>query len=70
MNRSRPICVGIIADTHGLFDPMIVRHFDGVDHIIHAGDIGKRTVITQLEKLAPVTAVLGRCDCLIGELQS
>jgi predicted phosphodiesterase len=45
VNRSRPICVGIIADTHGLFDPMIVRHFDGVDHIIHAGDIGKRTVI-------------------------
>ena len=62
MNRSRPICIGIIADTHGLFDPMIVRHFDGVDHIIHAGDIGKRTVIAQLEELAPVTAVSGNVD--------
>lgn len=62
MNRSRPICIGVIADTHGLFDPMIVRHFHGVNHIIHAGDIGKRTVIAQLEELASVTAVSGNVD--------
>lgn len=62
MNRSRPIRIGVIADTHGLFDSAIVRHFQGVDHIIHAGDIGKRSVIGQLEAIAPVTAVSGNVD--------
>jgi predicted phosphodiesterase len=30
--------IGVIADTHSLFDPAIRRHFKGVDHILHAGD--------------------------------
>ena len=47
----------MIADTYGLFDPAIRRHFRGVDHILHAGDIGDRSVIEQLEQIAPVTAV-------------
>ena len=54
--------IGVIADTHGLFDPAIRRHFKGVDHILHAGDIGNRSVIEQLEKIAPVTAVSGNVD--------
>jgi putative phosphoesterase len=62
VNRSRPIRIGIIADTHGLFDSAIVRHFQGVDHIIHAGDIGGRIVIDHLETIAPVTAVSGNVD--------
>lgn len=62
MNRSRPIRIGIIADTHGFFDSTIVRHFHGVNHIIHAGDIGGRIVIAQLETIAPVTAVSGNVD--------
>jgi putative phosphoesterase len=62
VNRSRPIRIGVIADTHGLFDSTIVRHFQGVDHIIHAGDIGTRSVIGRLEAIAPVTAVSGNVD--------
>lgn len=62
MNRSRSLRIGIIADTHGLFDSTIVQHFHGVNHIIHAGDIGKRSVIEQLEAIAPVTAVSGNVD--------
>lgn len=62
MNRPRPIRIGMIADTHGLFDPAILQHFKNVDHIIHAGDIGKRSVIAQLETIAPVTAVSGNVD--------
>jgi len=54
--------IGVIADTHGLFDQAILRHFQGVDHIIHAGDIGGQSVIEQLETLAPVTAVSGNVD--------
>lgn len=37
-------------------------HFHGVNHIIHAGDIGGRTVIDQLGAIAPVTAVSGNVD--------
>jgi len=66
MNQPKAILIGVIADTHGLFDPAIRRHFRHVDHIFHAGDIGKRSVIEQLEQIAPVTAVSGNIDA--GEL--
>jgi hypothetical protein len=62
MNQRRTIRIGVIADTHGLFDPAVQRHFTGVDHILHAGDIGDRSVIEQLEQIAPVTAVSGNVD--------
>lgn len=62
MNRHRAIQIGVIADTHGLFDQGILQHFRGVDHILHAGDIGRRSVIEQLERIAPVTAVSGNVD--------
>jgi len=63
MNRTAAqLRIGVIADTHGLFDRAILRHFEGVDHILHAGDIGDPSVIVQLEKLAPVTAVSGNVD--------
>ena len=62
MKQRRAIRIGVIADTHGLFDPAIRRHFRGVDHILHAGDIGDRSVIEQLEQFAPVTAVSGNVD--------
>jgi putative phosphoesterase len=66
MKQRSAILIGVIADTHGLFDPAIRRHFRYVDHIFHAGDIGKRSVIEQLEQIAPVTAVSGNVDA--GEL--
>lgn len=62
MNQRNAIRIGVIADTHGLFDPIVRRHFKDVDHILHAGDIGNRSVIEQLEQLAPVTAVSGNVD--------
>ena len=62
MNQRKAIRIGVIADTHGLFDPAVRRHFKGVDHILHAGDIGDRSVIEQLEQIAPVTAVSGNVD--------
>jgi uncharacterized protein len=62
MNKKRAIRIGVIADTHSLFDPAIRRHFKGVDHILHAGDIGDQSVIEQLGQIAPVTAVTGNVD--------
>ena len=62
MNQRKAIRIGVIADTHGLFDPVVRRHFTEVDHILHAGDIGKRSIIEQLGQIAPVTAVFGNID--------
>jgi putative phosphoesterase len=54
--------VGLISDTHGHLEPKVHTLFAGVDHILHAGDIGYATIIHQLEGIAPVTAVLGNND--------
>ena len=54
--------IGVISDTHGLFDAAISAQFAGVDHILHAGDIGRATVIDCLRAIAPVTAVSGNVD--------
>ena len=54
--------IGVIADTHGRFDPAVRRHFRGVDRIIHAGDIGDHSVLERLKEIAPVIAVSGNID--------
>lgn len=54
--------IGVISDTHGLFDPKLPKLFDGVEHILHGGDIGPWSIIAELERIAPVTAVLGNND--------
>jgi putative phosphoesterase len=54
--------IGIISDTHGQFDPKIPQALKGVHHILHAGDIGDLRVLTQLGRIAPVTAVWGNVD--------
>jgi putative phosphoesterase len=54
--------IGVISDTHNYLDPRIPSLFAGVDHILHAGDIGLPTILLQLEQVAPVTAVLGNTD--------
>jgi putative phosphoesterase len=54
--------IGVISDTHGFLDPKIPGLFAGVGHILHAGDIGPDSIISELEAIAPVTAVLGNTD--------
>jgi putative phosphoesterase len=54
--------IGVISDTHNFLDPKIPELFEGVDHIIHGGDIGQPRLILQLEEIAPVTAVSGNTD--------
>jgi uncharacterized protein len=56
------VAVGVLSDTHGLLYPAVLRSLQGVDHIIHAGDIGSVQVLTALRAVAPVTAVRGNCD--------
>lgn len=54
--------IGIISDTHGFLDPKVFELFKGVQHILHAGDIGFASIILELEGIAPVTAVYGNTD--------
>lgn len=55
--------VGLISDTHGVFDPRVRAALAGSDVIVHAGDIGKVRVLEELELIAPrVVGVLGNCD--------
>jgi putative phosphoesterase len=54
--------LGVIADTHGLLRPEVFDVFRGVDHILHAGDLGPLDLLAGLEELAPVTAVYGNTD--------
>jgi uncharacterized protein len=54
--------IGIISDTHGFLDPRIAQIFNGVEHILHAGDVGSHSLLLELETIAPVTAVLGNTD--------
>ena len=54
--------IGIISDTHGYLDPRVPLLFRDVEHILHAGDIGSMAIPLTLERIAPVTAVLGNTD--------
>jgi uncharacterized protein len=54
--------IGIISDTHGLLRPEAERCLRGVDHIIHAGDIGAPEIVEALCRIAPVSAIRGNVD--------
>jgi len=54
--------LGVISDTHGLLRPEVFHVFEEVDHILHAGDVGKPEVLIDLEAIAPLTAVYGNAD--------
>lgn len=62
--------IGVISDTHGLVRPEVYEAFEGVDLILHAGDIGSKDVIIELEAIAPVKAITGNADAdLCGEFK-
>jgi uncharacterized protein len=54
--------IGVISDTHGLLRPEAGQALQGVDLIVHAGDVGKAEILTQLKAIAPVFAVRGNVD--------
>lgn len=54
--------IGLISDTHGKLRPQVFDAFAGVDMILHAGDVGPIDIITELETIAPVHAVMGNTD--------
>ena len=54
--------LGVISDTHGLLRPEALAALRGVDHILHAGDVGDPSILSALRELAPVTAIRGNID--------
>src|SRR5262245_50484591 len=54
--------IGLISDTHGLIRSEALEALNGVELIIHAGDIGKPEVIAALKAVAPVLAIKGNND--------
>jgi putative phosphoesterase len=54
--------IGVISDTHGLLRPEALSALAGVDHILHAGDVGDIAVLDSLREIAPVTAIRGNVD--------
>jgi uncharacterized protein len=56
------VVLGLISDTHGLVRPEVFGALDGVELILHAGDVGGQDVLVQLRAIAPVRAVYGNTD--------
>ncbi len=54
--------IGVISDTHGLLRKEAVAALQGVEHILHAGDVGDFGILDTLKSIAPVTAIRGNVD--------
>ena len=55
------LLVGLISDTHGLVRPGVFAALEGVELILHAGDVGEG-VLEELAAIAPIHAVRGNTD--------
>ena len=58
----KELTIGVISDTHGLLRPEAIHALVGVDHILHAGDVGDPLILDKLRWIAPLTAVRGNVD--------
>lgn len=59
--------IGVVSDTHipsrmRQLPPVLFNLLDGVDLILHAGDVVEARVLTELSAIAPVEAVAGNMD--------
>jgi len=54
--------IGVISDTHGLLRESAIEALQGVDHILHIGDICDDKILQDLQKIAPLHVVRGNCD--------
>ena len=62
MPHSEDRLVGLISDTHGLVRPAVHQALQGVELILHAGDVGGPAILDELRLIAPVRAVFGNTD--------
>lgn len=55
--------IGLISDTHGVFDAQFKEFFEPVDQIWHAGDFGGgMELAAEIDRFKPLVGVAGNCD--------
>ena len=55
--------IGLISDTHGVFDDRFKAFLEPVDQIWHAGDFGGgMDMAAEIAKFKPLVGVAGNCD--------
>ncbi len=54
--------IGIVSDTHDKVLAALHHALEGVDEILHAGDIASAEALAEIETIEPVTAVRGNMD--------
>ncbi len=54
--------IGLLSDTHAYLHPNIVEHFNDVDEIWHAGDIGTTEITDTLSSIKKTRVVYGNID--------
>jgi uncharacterized protein len=54
--------IAVLSDTHGLLRPEVLPKLEGVESILHLGDVGDARILDTLAQYAPVTAVRGNID--------
>ena len=54
--------IGLISDTHCLFDDALRRFLEPVDVIWHAGDFGNLGTAESIAAFKPLVGVYGNCD--------
>lgn len=54
--------IGVVSDTHGYFDPRLHEVLEGVEVILHAGDVDSLDILEELKQVAPLHAVRGNVD--------
>ena len=62
MTRPGVTRIGCVSDTHGFLDPRAFAALEGVERILHAGDVGDESILIELAAIAPVSAVRGNVD--------
>lgn len=54
--------IGLLSDTHGHLPEQVFTHFNDVDEIWHAGDLGSLELAQRLEDFKPFRSVYGNID--------
>ena len=54
--------IGLISDTHCIFDGKVRSFLEPVDTIWHAGDFGNAATAAAIAAFKPLTGVCGNCD--------
>jgi putative phosphoesterase len=62
LQNNEDLLIGVVSDTHGRLQTSAVKALEGVDLIIHAGDIDTPGILNKLQTIAPVVAVRGNMD--------